>query len=125
MIIAPMSTPFLTGALRLNHLGLIRAQGEEAAQFLHSQLTQDFALLGLDEARLAGFCSAKGRLLATLIGWKAGEQEILLALPIELLPSILKRLSMFVLRAKCKLSDATADWQLWGIAGAAEPGQRW
>jgi folate-binding protein YgfZ len=124
MIIAGMTTP-LTGALRLNDLGLIRAVGEDAAKFLHSQLTQDFALLGMDQARLAGFCSAKGRLLATMIGWKAGEQEILLALPAELLPTILKRLSMFVLRAKCKLSDATADWALWGLAGPADAGTRW
>ena len=130
MIIAPMSTSTTTlntGAVRLNDWGVIRAQGEDAAKFLHSQLTQDFALLGLDEARLAGFCSAKGRLLATLIGWKLDEQEILLALPAELLPPILKRLSMFVLRAKCKLSDASADWPLWGLLSPLEQeeGKRW
>ncbi|MDN3920631.1 YgfZ/GcvT domain-containing protein [Roseateles violae] len=120
-----MSTTMTTGALRLNTLGLIRAQGEDAAKFLHGQLTQDFALLGEGEARLAGYCSAKGRLLATMIGWKAGTDEILLALPLELLPTLLKRLSMFVLRAKCKLSDASADWQLWGLIEAPAPGARW
>jgi len=126
MIIAAMNTSTIKqGAVRLNELGLIRAQGEDAAKFLHSQLTQDFALLGLDTARLAGFCSAKGRLLATLIGWKAAEHEILLALPADVLPAILKRLSMFVLRAKCKLSDATADWPLWGLIGDPAPGERW
>lgn len=111
------------GAARLKQWGVIRAQGEDAAKFLHSQLTQDFALLGLNEARLAGFCSAKGRLLATLIGWKASESEVLLALPAELLPTILKRLAMFVMRAKCKLSDASAEVQLWGLSGGqAEAG---
>jgi folate-binding protein YgfZ len=121
------------GAARLSQWGVIRAQGEEAAKFLHSQLTQDFALLGLQEARLAGFCSAKGRLLATMIGWKSSENEVLLALPAELLPAILKRLSMFVMRAKCKLSDASAETMLWGLSGAsaeawlgdAAPAQRW
>ncbi|MCV2368956.1 CAF17-like 4Fe-4S cluster assembly/insertion protein YgfZ [Roseateles oligotrophus] len=127
------STHTINGAARLTQWGVIRAQGEEAAKFLHSQLTQDFALLGLHEARLAGFCSAKGRLLATMIGWKTSEQEVLLALPAELLPSILKRLSMFVMRAKCKLSDASAEVQLWGLSGDiaqawlgdAAPAQRW
>ncbi|MCV2360920.1 folate-binding protein [Paucibacter sp. TC2R-5] len=121
------------GAARLTQWGVIRAQGEEAAKFLHSQLTQDFALLGVNEARLAGFCSAKGRLLATLIGWKTSESEVLLALPAELLPAVLKRLSMFVMRAKCKLSDASAEIGLWGLSGAeaqawlaeAAPSQRW
>jgi folate-binding protein YgfZ len=105
-------------ALRLSQFGVIRAAGAEAAKFLHSQLTQDFALLGDGQARLAGYCSAKGRLLATLIGWKTGPEELLLVLPLELLAQTLKRLSMFVMRAKCKLSDATAEFQLWGLAGA-------
>lgn len=125
MIIAPMNTSAMTGASRLNDLGVIRAQGADAAAFLHGQLTSDFASLGMGEARLAGFCSAKGRLLATMIGWKSAEDEILLALPAELLPPILKRLSMFVMRAKCKLSDASADWQLWGLTGEALPGATW
>ncbi len=115
----------LTGAVRLTDWGVIRAEGEDAAKFLHSQLTQDFALLGLNEARFAGFCSAKGRLLATMIGWKQSETTILLALPLELLPAIQKRLSMFVLRAKCKLSDASAEIGLWGAVGAADDSPRW
>ncbi|WIT11107.1 folate-binding protein [Paucibacter sediminis] len=117
--IAPLSG----AALRLTQFGVIRAAGAEAAKFLHSQLTQDFALLGDGQARLAGYCSAKGRLLATLVGWKSGPEELLLVLPVELLAPTLKRLSMFVMRAKCKLSDATAEFQLWGLAGA--PASAW
>ncbi len=135
MIIGAMNTTThtISGTLALTHWGVIRAQGEEAAKFLHSQLTQDTLQLGSDQARLAGFCSAKGRLLATLLVWKASEQEVLLALPAELLPETMKRLSMFVMRAKCKLSDASADLQLWGLAGSlaeqwlgdAAPAQLW
>ena len=44
----------LDGVVPLPHLGVIRVQGEDAARFLQGQLTQDFALLGADEARLAG-----------------------------------------------------------------------
>lgn len=114
MIIAAMSQ---TSQLRLSDWGVIRAQGADAASFLHSQLTQDFALLDREHARLAGFCTAKGRLLATLVGWKQGEDEILLALPAETLAATLKRLSMFVLRAKCKLSDASAEFAVYGLLG--------
>jgi len=118
-------TTIAKGAARLDDWGVIRAHGEEAAKFLHSQLTQDFALLGLEEARFAGFCTAKGRLLATLIAWQADADTILLALPRELLPAILKRLTMFVLRAKCKLSDATAEVGLWGELGAPDATPAW
>ena len=114
MIIAGM--PQAT-QLRLSDWGVIRAQGADAASFLHSQLTQDFALLDRDHARLAGFCTAKGRLLATMVGWRGGEDEILLALPAETLAATLKRLSMFVLRAKCKLGDASGEFAVYGLLG--------
>jgi folate-binding protein YgfZ len=106
------------GAVRLADWGVIRAQGEEAAKFLHSQLTQDLALQTPAQARLAGYCSAKGRLLATMLAVKPDEQSVLLALPAELVPATVKRLSMFVLRAKCKLSDDSAAWSVWGLSGA-------
>ena len=111
-----MTAP-LQGIATLTHLGVIRAQGADAANFLHGQLTQDFALLDTQHARLAAYCSAKGRMLASFIGFKTGPEEILLLCSQDLLPAMLKRLSMFVLRAKCKLSDATADFALCGLAG--------
>ena len=104
--------------LRLSDWGVIRALGADAASFLHGQLTQDFALLDREHARLAGFCTAKGRLLATMVGWRAGDDEILLALPAETLAATLKRLSMFVMRAKCKLSDASGEFAVYGLLGA-------
>src|ERR1035437_5022721 len=99
MIIQPMHKE-LHGVASLTHLGLIRAQGEDAAKFLHGQLTTDFSLLGLSDARLAGFCNAKGRLQASLIGFKRGPTDILLVCSQDLLAATLKRLSMFVMRAK-------------------------
>jgi len=122
MIIAAMSeTAQLRSQLRLADWGVIRAAGADAASFLHSQLTQDFALLDGNHARLAGFCTAKGRLLATMVGWKHSQDgndgEILLALPADTLAATLKRLSMFVLRAKCKLSDASGEFAVHGLLG--------
>lgn len=111
-----MTAP-LQGIAPLTHLGVIRAHGADATSFLHGQLTQDFALLDSQHARLAAYCSAKGRMLASFIGFKTGPEEILLLCSKDLLPAMLKRLSMFVLRAKCKLSDATAEFALCGIAG--------
>jgi folate-binding protein YgfZ len=105
------------GALRLADWGLIRAQGPDAASFLHGQLTQDITSLREGTARLAGFCSAKGRLLASFTVWRADADTLYLACSADLLAPTLKRLSMFVLRAKCKLSDASADLALYGLAG--------
>jgi len=114
--------PSIAGTVALTHWGVIRARGDDAASFLHSQLTNDFSALAPADARLAGYCSAKGRLLASFVAWKAAPDEILLACHASVLASTLKRLSMFVLRAKCKLIDATADVPLVGLAGSAVPG---
>jgi folate-binding protein YgfZ len=112
-------TPLLDGVARLSHLGVIRVEGEDAAKFLHGQLTQDFSLLNLEQARMAAFCSAKGRMQASFIGFKRSPTDILLVCSLDLLAATLKRLSMFVMRAKAKLSDASADFALYGLAGSA------
>lgn len=88
--------------------GLISVTGEDAASFLHNQLTNDVQHLGSGEARLAGYCTPKGRLLATFLMWR-NAQSIFLQLPRELQAPLQKRLSMFVLRAKAKLADASGD----------------
>jgi folate-binding protein YgfZ len=106
------------GALRLADWGLIRATGADARRFLHGQLTQDMLHLAPGEARLAGYCSAKGRLLASFIVWPETSEGLLLACSADLLPATLKRLSMFVLRAKCMLVDASAELAAFGLAGA-------
>ncbi len=120
----PSSTPHglaTHGAAPLSHLGVIRVEGEDAAKFLQGQLTQDFALLGLSEARLAAFCSAKGRMQASFVGFKRSHEEILLVCNRDLLASTLKRLSMFVLRAKARLSDASEAYAVYGLVGSTVP----
>jgi folate-binding protein YgfZ len=112
-------THALNGIAPLPHLGVIRVEGEDAAKFLQGQLTQDFALLGQDQARLAAFCTAKGRMQASFIGFKQGPQDILLLTSRDILAPTLKRLSMFVMRAKARLSDASDAFSLYGLAGDA------
>lgn len=119
-LMTPTSTaaPARDGTQPLNHWGLIRARGPDSLTFLQSQLTNDVAALGPQEVRLAGFCSAKGRLQASFIVWKLADDDVLLACAASVLAPTLKRLSMFVLRAKCKLSDAGTELPLHGVAGA-------
>jgi len=109
----------LNGVSALPHLGVIRVEGEEAAKFLQGQLTQDFVLLGPSQARLAAFCTAKGRMQASFIGFQRSPDEILLVCSRDILAATLKRLSMYLLRAKAKLSDASADFALFGLTGTA------
>jgi tRNA-modifying protein YgfZ len=116
-LISPPPTLSLQGACPLPHLGVIRCQGEDASSFLHNQLTQDVQLLPVGQARLAGFCNAQGRLQASFIVFKKSNTEVLLVTRRDLLPRTLKRLSMFVLRAKAQLSDVSGIQPVWGLSG--------
>ncbi|MES2191409.1 MAG: folate-binding protein [Pseudomonadota bacterium] len=120
---AASSPQAISGIAKLENLGVIRVAGEEAVKFLQGQLTQDIALIGLSEARLAAFCNAKGRMQASFVVFKRSESDILMVCSRDLLAQTLKRLSMFVLRAKAKLTDASADFLLYGLAGNAVAGE--
>lgn len=116
-------TQAIQGHLSLQHLGVIRAEGDDAASFLQGQLSHDVQLLPVGQARLAAFLSAKGRMQASFVVIKRSAGEFWLITSRDVLPATLKRLSMFVLRAKCKLSDATEAVQLLGLAGDAVPAE--
>ncbi len=102
--------------MRLPQFGVIDVAGDDAATFLHSQLTNDIEHLDAASARLAGYCSPKGRLLASFLAWRAGH-DVRLLVSKDVQPAAQKRLSMFVLRAKAKLTDASDALAVVGFAG--------
>jgi len=105
-----------TRIAKLEHYGLLHAAGADARAFLHAKLTNDLEHLAPAQARYAGWCSAKGRLLATFLVVPHAD-GFLLQLSRDLVPVVLKRLSMFILRSKVKLSDASGQWTQYGVWG--------
>ena len=108
----------------LTDQGLIRASGADAASFLHKLLTNDITHLVEGQARHAGLCTPKGRLIASFLVWREGA-DFLLLLSADVLPGVLKKLSMYVLRSKVTLTDISAERALIGVlgmrGGPAEP----
>ncbi len=88
--------------------GLIAVTGDDAASFLHAQLTNDVEHLNQEQLRLAGYCTPKGRLLASFLMWR-NDTTVYLQLARDLQAPVQKRLQMFVLRARAKLHDASGD----------------
>jgi len=113
-----MDTRVSHSAAELAQYGMLSCTGDEARAFLHAQLTNDVAGLGAAAARRAGWCSAKGRLLATFLILPQ-ENGFLLQLSQDLAAPVAKRLAMFILRAKAKLADVSGAWTQFGIWGAA------
>ncbi|WP_347554325.1 hypothetical protein [Robbsia sp. KACC 23696] len=127
---------------------VIDARGPEARSFLHNQLTNDVTHLPPSQAALGGFCSPKGRLLASMLYWPlaapqlsaaastaqaphavpvpthhddlAHWPDIRLLISADIAEAIRKRLHMFVLRTKVKLADHSHDVALFGLAARVD-----
>ena len=100
----------------LTNLSLIEVTGENAAEFLHNQLSNDVQHLDTAETRLAAYCSPKGRMLASLLFWKTNT-SIFLQISSTLQATMQKRLQMFVMRAKVKLNNVSDEYVSIGLGG--------
>ena len=124
-----------TGLSLLPQWGLIFVEGPDAASFLQNQLTN--SVLGLNRTvspqiahsygsvRLLGYCSPKGRLLASAWGAliprdSAADDRFALFISKDIAASTAKRLSMYVLRSKVKVTDASEIWNVSGYFGSSE-----
>lgn len=100
----------------LSHLALIRVQGIEAQSFLQGQLSNDIRLVTDSHSQMSAYCNPKGRMLAIFRIFKYND-TYLLQLPAALAETTLKRLGMFILRAKVTLAAVGPDLVSFGIAG--------
>lgn len=89
------------------YLAVARVHGDDAGDFLQSQLSADIAALEPGDKTPACYCTPKGKVLGLLLVGR-DEQGFLLAGNSELLPGILKRLQMFVMRSKVTFSETKA-----------------
>lgn len=118
-----------SGLTPLPQWGLILVEGADAKSFLQNQLTN--TVMGIEpttppliaqtpkSVRLAGYCNAKGRLMAS--AWIATYQsthsdDLIFALFLskDIAASFAKRLSMFVLRSKVSIQDVSDQWIISG-----------
>ena len=102
----------------LDSAGIVQIEGADAAAFLQGQLSNDVRALGPGTWQHTTLNSPKGRMLANLVLWAEADGYRAL-LPAELAAPIRKRLAMYVLRSKATVTDETAAWQAWGVAGPA------
>ncbi|MEW6131931.1 MAG: folate-binding protein [Pseudomonadota bacterium] len=92
----------------LSQLGLLAFSGEDTAEFLQNQFTNDVRGLSADAAAWNGYCSPKGRMLANFLMWKNGA-DTCLQMSGDIREAVLKRLKMFILRSRVVARDATDE----------------
>jgi hypothetical protein len=101
-----------------SQFGSLRVSGEEAQSFIQNLLSNDIREVGATRAQLSSFNTAKGRMLASMLIWSEGD-DYLLQLPRVLCEPVRKKLSMYVLRAKVKITDASDEIISLGLSGAS------
>ena len=102
----------------LSQFGTIKVSGEEAQKFLQNLLSNDINSVSLKTAQLSSFNSPKGRMIATFLIWQQGA-DYYLQLPRSLTTAMHKKLSMYLLRSKAKVSDVSDETVCLGISGIA------
>ncbi len=100
----------------LSQLGTLKVSGEDAQSFLQNLLSSDIKSVTPANAQLSSFNTAKGRMLVTFLIWQAGT-DYFLQLPRSLCTAMQKKLSMYVLRSRVKIADASDDLVCMGLAG--------
>ena len=93
---------------QLPFFAVIEVTGDDRHSFLHNQFSNDINHLTPHQACYATYNTPKGRVIANMIVFNAGD-KILLAVAADLAEKICKKLRMFVLRAKVQLNILT-DW---------------
>ncbi|MFA6971495.1 MAG: folate-binding protein YgfZ [Gallionella sp.] len=101
---------------RLDQFATLRASGPDAQSFLQNLLSNDIRNVNATQAQFSSFNTAKGRMLATFLIWRDGD-DYLLQLPAALSEALRKKLSMYVLRAKVKITDAGNEVISLGLSG--------
>jgi len=105
----------------LDDFRILAVTGSDRAAFLQGQLTQDVTTLRTDATAMTGWADAKGRLLFAGHAFAAQlgtEEALALLVPAELADALLRRLRLYILRAKAQA--ALVDTSLLGLLGATE-----
>ena len=100
----------------LSQFGTLKVAGEDTQSFLQNMLSSDVREVSEQHAQYSSLNSPKGRMLATFLIWRTGP-DYFLQLPRSLCAAIQKRLSMFVLRSKVKITDMSEQQVCIGLAG--------
>jgi len=98
-------------------LGVLAFRGPDAARFLQGQVSANIEPLAPGSSTFAGFHNPQGRVIAILALARAAPEELFALLPRELAADVCQRLGKFVLRAKVRITDESAQWRAIGVSG--------
>jgi folate-binding protein YgfZ len=106
--------------IQLPYLSSARFSGSDVGSFLHSQLSADIAALDEGASTFAAYCTPRGQVLGLLLVGRL-EDSYWVVGSSELLPAIIQRLRMFVLRADVQV-EILQELQVFGLQPSCTAG---
>jgi len=100
--------------------GVLAFRGADAARFLQGQLSADTEKLAPGASTLAGLHNAQGRVIALLALVRPTADEILAALPWELIAPVAQRLGKYLFRSKVRIIDESDSLRVLGSSAGPE-----
>lgn len=100
----------------LTRFALIEIKGEDAFAFLHGQISGDLNELISRGWMFSAWCQANGRVICTFMIFTRNH-SLFLVLPAGMKDRIVRRLTLYVLRADVRIIDASSEHTLLGLHG--------
>ncbi len=109
-----MSYSFLT---LLPDRGLVEINGPDAAKFLQGLITNDIEKVRPGGALFAGLLTPKGKIISDFLIFMPDDERYWIDCPRDHVDALVKRFSLYKLRAKVEIVDLSADFSVvaaWG-----------
>ena len=90
---------------KLEHLSVVEIKGDDSAEFLQGQMTQDIYSIQNSKASVTSILNPQGRIVSTAFVFKWGESFILI-LNNEVRDKLIAWLSRFILRSKVEITQS-------------------
>jgi folate-binding protein YgfZ len=100
--------------------GVVSLSGPDAVDFLDNLATNDLTGVPIGEARFAGLLTPQGKILFEFFALRTEDGWLLETLGARL-PDLIKRLTMYRLRAKIALADVSSDHAVAAAWGGDKP----
>ena len=99
---------------------IIRVEGPDTKVFLENLLTSSVSSLDSRSGQLSGFCSPKGRLMASFWITEQRQNAILIWISKDLAPEFAKKLQMYRLRSKVEIHYEPNLYCLYGVLSSSK-----
>jgi folate-binding protein YgfZ len=104
---------YMSQIISLDHFGFLKLSGVDAVTFLQGYTTCDLAALKDDSAQLGAVCNIQGRMLASFIAIRQG-QDLILRMHNSLVPKTIAFLTKYIVFSKAELTDISENFRCYG-----------